>query len=496
MKSIKLTQKPDINSHTPFGPDPFRLLQVENKQEILSDLPELLNLHQTGVQVMPSNGHEHNNNLIPNRAHFIYQVNPLRNTDHLETITRFKRLYESYNVILWVNFYCYTEEELEHLRETCIQNQIHLMDCAVLDGYMGEVEPMYKLELLRGNYAASTDSFRVELLRRWGGVYMDTDVLSLDDPARIIDVISPTGLFLNNGPVKFVNWNTHPLQKKHKVSDVTGIICPFESDNEEGQDDLEAAFKYDQIKNNQNNDFIMATQHHPFIERVRTQIVENYKTSPDKLFGEEELKQYRNITRYNYSQLNEHYGLSTSDFILNWTIFCTGPTIFRNLINDDPSLQYHGTPHTGQTPLDFFHFACEMTWTKGLYIKDEKINNEDAVKIIITGLLLDLKQEPRYLRLDRYTRFLSEARAYTALKTIQEYYPDSFAQVIKVYADGYDNVFAELKKEHKDFLPNYLNLAQQSELLSTNTNLFFTPSLANDSNNEPRKQKDKECCSI
>ncbi|CDZ76652.1 Mannosyltransferase OCH1 [Legionella massiliensis] len=480
MKNLKLTQVPDTNSFNIFGPDPFKLLQVEGKQEALPDLPELLNLHQTGVQIMPSNGYEHNNHLIPNHSHFIYQVNPLRNPDHLQTIARFKRLYESYNVILWVNFYCYSAEELHHLKETCIQNQVHLMDCAVIDGYMGEVEPMYKLELLRGNYAASTDTFRIELLSRWGGWYMDTDVLSLDDPERLIDVVSPTGLYLHKGPVKFIERNIHPLHHKHKKSDDTGIICSFDESDDE--DDLDAKFKYDLIQNNQNNDFIMATRRHQFIEKVKAQIVENYKTSAKDLFGEEELKKYRELAEYSYSQLNDRYGLSTSDFVLNWTIFCTGPTVFRNIHHEDSDLNYHGTPkNEGPVPLDFFHFACEISWKNQLNKKDTQIADEDAIKIAITGLLIDLLREPRYLRLDRYAPLLTEARAYTVLKTIDQYYPDSFAKVRKIYSCGYDNVFAELKAENSHFLPEYPKPSQSVGSISGHISPFFSPKPVNKS---------------
>ncbi|WP_172458120.1 TcdA/TcdB catalytic glycosyltransferase domain-containing protein [Legionella quinlivanii] len=325
--------------------DPFGLLQVSPASQPLEDLPHLLRQHDM-AEVEVESDEEPKDRLIPKRMNYIYIVNPLEissENNHLATIASFKQIYPDYITTLWITSSAYTSEQLQNLIQWAKVNKIHLLDSGLLDGHIGPNEGMYKLELLRRNYAAASDQLRLAILYHFGGIYSDVDVVPDPEPDNRLpdDLNAPLGFYIHDGEVRFTQYNQHPLalfKMAKQFNDSPAFYC--------------------RMSYGTSNDFIMSVKHCPIITKIQEKIASKYLTPVADL-----LKGIDCRDPWGSASSNLDKPLPTRAFLKHWTIEVTGPTSLHDIYEQELPNQNEAI-NQNENFLRSFYFANELTWLK------------------------------------------------------------------------------------------------------------------------------------
>lgn len=397
MEMVKhLSESAQIKRHDRFGPDPFGLRIPQSPHITETDFTTLLNKHdKSGLPVEPQNDDQNRKDLIPNRMHFIYIVNPLTDASRKETMVQFKRNNPDYATTLWTDLKAYSPEQLNELLEWAKTNSLHVLDVnEIMTGRMGELEGIYHLEHDLKHVGVASDLLRIQILKAFRGIYSDPDVVNIE---ALGEVVEENGCLFNYGyHINMSSDNHHPLVA---IRDNKAIRNQFIT----------------------NNDILMANaQTHQLIDFENKQI--SHLSSPLQPFlGERIILEKENLP---YS-----IDLPTRTFNMIFAIYCTGPGILQE-IKEDHSYQL-------PTPSVFnkFIFGCELSWNKDRPIQLQSDSAEKQIQLIITGLLHDLIIEPEVLRLDQYNEFNQDNQLETAIVFIKKNYPDAFSNIKRVYAN-------------------------------------------------------------
>ncbi|MCE3046239.1 TcdA/TcdB catalytic glycosyltransferase domain-containing protein [Legionella sp. 16cNR16C] len=404
---------PSSNSKkTQLIKDPYGLLQVSSSPQPLEDLPHLLKRHDI-AKVEVESDEAPKDLLIPKRMNYIYIVNPLEvnsKNNHLATIASFKQLYPDYITTLWITSSAYTSEKLENLIQWARANKIHLLDSGVLDGHIGPNEEMYKLELLRRNYAAAADQLRLAILYHFGGIYSDVDVVPDPEPDNRLpdDLNAPLGFYIHKGEVRFTQFNQHPLA-------LFKMAKQFKDSPE----------SYCRMSYGTSNDFILSVKHCPIITKIQEKIASKYLTPVADLLEGMDCRD-----TWGSAPFDPDKPWPTRAFLKEWTIKVTGPTSLHDIHKQEIPDQNEAIDQN-ETFLRSFYFANELTWLN--LVENQIAFPENALEIAVTALLYDLMVEPNVLRLDRYTGFLSQNQIIEVLKVLSEQYPHELEKVKFVF---------------------------------------------------------------
>ncbi|MFJ1269135.1 pentapeptide repeat-containing protein [Legionella lytica] len=371
-----------------------------------------------------SNQFESISDLIPNRAHFIYVVNPIRDKDQLALIAQFKALNPDYATTLWIDKSVYSEEAISTLTDWAKEKSIHLLDIVTsIAPYLTPLDNYYQFELLRKKPGAASDILRILILKHFGGIYSDIDVLCVAPLGTINDSY---GMQVNFGERTVTKAGQHPLREHDENSE-----------------------------QNPNNDMLIARPYHPFLDEYIARIQQNYEKTASELFPKDGTRDFH------YEQDYETVGNAL--FRKQWTIYATGPGALLNTVDATEQLISKQVSVTKN-----FIFGCSLSWMNEN--KTENLSEEEEIQRLVNCISVDIHHEPRVLRLAGYAALcLDDVILDKAFARLTKEHPEYFTEVERVhnlqqyeaaglYPDGEflfnKNIFPKLN--HEKLLSHYI----------------------------------------
>lgn len=333
------------------------------------------------VDLVETNLFEQQKDLIPNRMHYIFIINPIQSI-HLDTIERFKTLNPEYATILWIDKQVYSAENLQSLISWGRENNIHLLDVQeTLQHKMGSIEPIYNCEVFRKNPGSASDILRLVLLSNFGGIYSDIDILCKEPIGEIRD---QRGVQINIGRNQLCKG--HPLEQDKTSLSPTDKIC---------------------------NDLILARPNMPFINGLIDHIADNYFNSA-VLYTDGSPSHF----------ISKPHAITAYHLKMEWTKKYTGPTILKNFYFKADVYQQPSKT----TIAKYFVFGSTLSWFKST--PAEPSQEEELVARLKRLILIDLYYSPKVLRFANYKFVTNSSHILDqALEQIVLEHPEAFKEV-------------------------------------------------------------------
>ncbi|KTD20069.1 glycosyltransferase [Legionella lansingensis] len=356
----------------------------------LKPFAELIEDHDLAkVPAEASNQFENDPELIPNRAHFIYVVNPFKDENQRKLIAEFKRLNPDYATTLWIDKKNYDSQELIDLTVWAKENHVHLLDInETLGGHMGSLESHYQFEILRKKPGAASDILRTIILQKFGGIYSDIDVLCKEPLGDIRDA---TGCQVNFGKRQTTSPGQHPFDKTIYLTEESAP----------------------------NNDVLVSRPDHPFLEEYITQIHQNYEKTAEELFHG------RRNQDFDYDEAYKTVG--NARYRKQWTIYVTGPGALQDAVIKTKQFISQAVSVANK-----FIFGCSLSWMNEK--RTEQLTENEEVQRLVTCLSVDLYHEPRVLRLATYASLCSSDKIFDkAIDHLIQDHPEYFTRIETIH---------------------------------------------------------------
>lgn len=382
----------DAKNKDHAGYDPFHLREYSRQEakEVIPSLEEVIERFSLSRQATDKHSEPPTGARIeariPPYIHLHWGGGDLLDPRRWKNINELKKLNPDWKIILWVDqpdTGIATDNPMVKMAAQQGVDVINIPD--VFTGNMNLWDE-YRMGMLWEQYAISGDIFRLEVLDRYGGIYIDSDNLPLKSFSTIE---AEKGVLFN--------------AVRNKQGDIAGY----------------------------NNDFIVAHANHPLFPELFSELRRKLGLTMAEVvegeiydFGVPSVK----IADYEeaFFYMDMPHMVKWKDFIKNYVIKSTGIKSAIDYFNEQGSIptEYH-------IPDQYIKSFCYGAWIQAGNQKD-KFNGDRllAIKHLLTIMLFELKIEPRFLYLDKYA---SLCRAYgigdTILELLHKHYPHLLKQV-------------------------------------------------------------------
>ncbi len=328
-----------------------------------------------------------------------------------------------------------TNEHAADMVKWCEAQQVCIVD------YRDVVSshPLLEQGLLSKNYGFASDVLRLLLLREYGGVYADIDVVAKClSPAKMLE----NGFALGrSGLTKLPHTRELMTVNERKYFDMISKLHEA------------SGFKSRPIVQHDryafSNDYIMACVNNAAakdrIDRVLTKLSERVKMPVAELFMQYGLYSFPEPL-YPVYDVKVHAS-SIKDIKMYYTMLTSGPNTLESFRSECDDVGKYES-----------YFLC--SWLNQYHSLKQETNAE-LIKRLVTCLLFDLKGEPSVLRLNRYVQALSRPAIATAIANLLiEHFSQQLLGIERIIVSEYTDTDIADNAEWLSCLESVIGCAQ------------------------------------